>query len=106
MMKTIETKMFGTIYYGSLEEIYQKASDMCIGLSGKEENYFFDKDGRTIIFSISSGSKDNDLKKIEKDLLVRLLLEVNGENLLDEECMTLGKNYFESIQEIRKEFEK
>ena len=84
-MKTVKLRNFGTIHYGSPEELEEVANSKGIKLpSMKTMNCCWDGSGHgTNLFLKESKFKEEDVRNVKVILLSRLLCEVSGEDVTE-----------------------
>lgn len=103
-MKTVKLRNFGTIHYGSPEELEAAANSIGIKLPSMKvmKNYLeYGGDRETNLFSVEGETKEEDMKGMSVILLSKLLCEVSGDNVTEEECFELSKCYYRSMEELR-----
>ena len=103
-MKTVKLQNFGTIHYGSPEELEEAANSRGIKLPSMKnmKNYLdFGGDRETNLFSVEGKTKEEDMRGMGVILLNKLLCEVSGDDVTEEECFELSKSYYRSMEELR-----
>lgn len=104
-MKTVKLRNFGTIHYGSPEELEEAANSKGIKLpSMKTMNLDCCWDGSghgTNLFLKESKFKEEDVKKVKVVLLSRLLCEVSGDDVTEKDCFELSTKFYRDMDELR-----
>ena len=109
-MKKIELKNGVVVYYGTLEEIKKAAQEQETMLPNEMKKFDIDVDvdtnGKVNIFTIQVENKDDKkkvIKLIATAILKRILFEISGEEIGEDECYNQSCLFVDSILRLERE---